>query len=219
MDVEIYTKQLNEITVIFESVSRSAKYEDLSDQPIQVLANIMSRSKAAVARIAGTSSEYYRDIEKVMNVQSGRFADANYKIREVIGAVYALRDDLQRGYLKSVQDIIQSEVFSNYIEMADHLLSQGYKDASAIIVGTTLEAHLKELAKANSIDVESNGKAKKASTLNDELAKSNVYSSAYQKQITAWLGLRNEAAHGNFSIYSNDQVKLMLEGVRLFTTK
>jgi hypothetical protein len=52
--------------------------------------------------------------------------------------------------------------------------------------------------------------------MNADLAKASVYSSAYQKQITAWLGLRNFAAHGKYSEYTKEEIALMLQGVRQF---
>ena len=103
--------------------------------------------------------------------------------------------------------------------MAAYLTSEGYKDAAAVIAGSTLEAHLKELAKSNSIELTLNDKPKKASLLNDELAKAGVYSASYQKQIVAWLAIGNDAAHGNYQAYSLEQVKLMTQGVRQFMLK
>ena len=34
--------------------------------------------------------------------------------------------------------------------------------------------------------------------------------------VTAWLDLRNKAAHGNYSEYNDNQVKQMIMGVRDF---
>ncbi len=35
-------------------------------------------------------------------------------------------------------------------------------------------------------------------------------------QITAWLDIRNNAAHGKYSEYNNQQVDLMINGMRVF---
>lgn len=219
MDKDYFLKQLLDITNVFELVSRSSKYDDLSDQPVKVLSNIISQSKATVARIAGVQSEYYKDIQNVIAKESGRFDSLHHKVQVVIGTVYALKDDLTKGYLKSLHNLVQSEVFSEYIDMAEHLAEQGYKDAAAVLAGSTLEAHLKELAKSNLIELEANNKPKKANLLNDELAKASVYTSAYQKQVTAWLAIRNDAAHGNYDKFSLDQVKLLIQGIRQFTLR
>lgn len=40
-----------------------------------------------------------------------------------------------------------------------------------------------------------------------------------QHQVTAWLGLRNNAVHGHYSAYAEQQVELMLQGVRNFISR
>lgn len=60
---------------------------------------------------------------------------------------------------------------------------------------------------------------KKADRLNAELAAANAYSKLDQKQITAWLDLRNNAAHGNYSAYAKEQVEQLLVGVTNFMVR
>lgn len=217
MNKDYFLKQLIDIIGVFELVSRSSQHKDLSGIEPQVLSNIISRGKAAVARIVGVNSEYYKDIERAINTETGRYAHLHQKALSVIGTVYALKDDLTRDYLQSLHDIVQSDVFSDYLDMAEHLNSQGYKDAAAVIAGSTLEAHLKKVAQSASIDIIVNDKPKKVSLINDELTKAGVYSTAYQKQVTAWLSIRNDAAHGNYEKYTSEQVALLVQGIRLFS--
>jgi hypothetical protein len=215
-----FLKQLNSVLNDFSALQSQAKYEDLSDilqDKIENLTNLISRSKATVERIVGTSSEYYKDVIRSIEARE----HYGTKLRLIIGTVRALKSDLENDYLKSLHDIVQSEIFSDYLDMATYLISEGFKDPSAVIIGSTLEAHLRELCKTNSIDIEiTNSKGnlvpKKADVMNADLAKAGIYSSAYQKQITAWLGLRNSAAHGHYTEYSAEEIKLMLNGVRQF---
>ena len=104
--------------------------------------------------------------------------------------------------------------------MAEYLLEEGYKDPAAVITGSTLEEHLRKLCIKNGIDIEimSKGKLKpkKADSLNSELAKQGVYSKLELKSVTAWLDLRNKAAHGEYSKYKENQVKQLIIGVRDF---
>jgi hypothetical protein len=60
---------------------------------------------------------------------------------------------------------------------------------------------------------------KKADQMNADLAKANVYNMLDQKQITTWLDLRNKAAHGKYSEYTEDQVGLMIQGVINFMAR
>jgi hypothetical protein len=51
---------------------------------------------------------------------------------------------------------------------------------------------------------------------NTALAKAGVYSRVRQKQLTAWLGLRNSAAHGQHNAYTTEEVMHMLAGIQEF---
>jgi hypothetical protein len=44
----------------------------------------------------------------------------------------------------------------------------------------------------------------------------DIYNLLVQKSVTAWLDLRNKAAHGHYTTYDTAQVNLMLAGVRDF---
>ena len=101
--------------------------------------------------------------------------------------------------------------------MARHLLDSGYKDAAAVIAGSSLEAHLRQLAKR--WDVEVGVEPRKADAINADLAKADAYSKLDQKNVTAWLDLRNKAAHGQYAEYQKEQVALMIDGIRDFLTR
>jgi hypothetical protein len=224
MNKIFFIKQLDDIISDFLSVKSKAQYDDLSgNTSIEEIAVILTKSKAAIVRIVGDNSEYYKDTDAILkrtNINEGK------KLRHIIGTITALKSDLENDYLRSFAEIIQSEVFSDYLEMAEHLLNEGYKDPAAVLVGSTLEVHLRELCIYNGIEIESTnhkGKLipKKANLMNSDLAKAQAYSSTYQKQIIAWLGIRNSAAHGKYSEYTKEEISLMLQGIRQFilTTK
>lgn len=224
MNTDFFIKQLDEILTEFDRIKTKAKYDDLSgNTTTEEITTVITKSKAAIVRIVGDKSEYYKDTEATLKLT---YLTEGKKLRRIIGTISALKSDLQNDYLKSFSDIIQSEVFSDYLEMAEHLLNEGYKDPAAVLIGSTLEVHLRELCVSNTINIENtNSKGnlvpKKADLMNSDLAKANVYSSAYQKQIIAWLGIRNSAAHGKYSEYSKEEISLMLQGIRQFilTTK
>ena len=137
-----------------------------------------------------------------------------------IGAAKSLLGDARNGYLKSLTELIHADVFTDYLEMADHLNDAGYKDAAAVLSGSTLEAHIKQLCNKSDISLDNNAeKPKKTSVLNADLAKIPAYSKTDAKNVTAWLGLRNDAAHGDYSKYDQQQVKLMTSSVRDFITR
>jgi hypothetical protein len=60
------------------------------------------------------------------------------------------------------------------------------------------------------------GRPKKADLLKSELLKAGVYGLADQKQITAWLDIRNNAAHGHYDKVHQGSVRLLIDGIRHF---
>jgi hypothetical protein len=60
------------------------------------------------------------------------------------------------------------------------------------------------------------GEPKKAESPNADLHKSGVYTLSEQKQVTAWLGMRNDAAHGEYDKVLAGAVQVMIDGVKHF---
>jgi len=198
-------------------VSKSKHTDNPSDVMTRTQGSRMTaRALAAIARATGENSEYSKEAKRY--VAGGGYAA--YILGPIIGISEALVSDLKAGYLKSMEEIIHGELFGDYLEGADHLVDNGYKDAAAVIAGSTLETHLKQLATANGISTKKHdGQPKKADALNSEIVKASIYDKLEQKNVTAWLGLRNDAAHGNYGKYSEAQAKLMISGIRDFITR
>ncbi len=183
-------------------------------------AQITTAMMAAIIRIAGPHSIYaehvLKHLEGMTSFQS--------KLSSLMGVIKALRSDIAAGFLESVKELIHSELFSDFLDMADFLLSEGYKDAAAVMGGGVLESHLHQLCIKYEVDLEitlSSGikKIKKADQLNSELASKKAYDLLDQKGITAWLDLRNKAAHAKYEEYSADQVLLLLQSIRNFIVR
>jgi hypothetical protein len=144
-------------------------------------------------------------------------------VRSAIKILEALDQDIEAGYLATFQELVHADIFGDFLEMAEYLLSEGFKDPAAVLVGGVLEQHLRQLCSKHLVPVEidtGNGpRPKKADQMNSDLAKQKNYSVLEQKQVTAWLDLRNKAAHGKYAEYSADHVSLMLQGVRSFVAR
>jgi hypothetical protein len=141
-----------------------------------------------------------------------------------IGILASLLEDLQNGYLQTLQELVHANTFADFLEMAEHLLLDGgYKDAAAVMVGSTLEAHLRNLATKKGISTERQSSRglvpKNADTMNAELAGAGVYTKLDQKSVTSWLDLRNNAAHGKYAAYTDTQVTMMIQAVRDFISR
>jgi hypothetical protein len=210
-------KQIEELIAEYEEAIARSKYDDGSDVISEVeLKALQTRCLAIIDRIAGQNSVYYNVATDVL---SNKIDHAYGHLAGLIGVIKALYHDLSNEYLRSLEELIHGDIFTDFLEMAEYLANSGYKDSAAVISGSTLEAHLHQLCNREGISITSGAKPHRADTLNANLAKANVYSKTDQKNVTAWLGLRNDAAHGNYSAYDKSQVLLLISSVRDFITR
>lgn len=154
--------------------------------------------------------------EHFYNIHSNHY----YHLGVIQGCIRAVYDDYKAGLLTDLKSLLRSEIFGDFLEMAEYLLREGYKDPSAVLIGAVLENSLRKLAIKNGISVEkADGSPKTMEPLNQELYKSSIYDKLIQKQITSWADLRNKAAHGQFDSYDQKHVEFMLLFVQKFCSE
>ncbi|HXM17887.1 MAG TPA: hypothetical protein VN934_03655 [Candidatus Tumulicola sp.] len=134
-----------------------------------------------------------------------------FSVKSGLAIMRSLSEDLQKGFLTRVEDLVSAAVFGDFLDMASHLLDNGYKDAAASLIGAVLENGLRRVAVNNAIKVSSRDDL---SALNNKCATNNVYTRSEQQQVQSWATLRNDADHGHFSKYLLEDVKRMLTDVR-----
>ena len=138
-------------------------------------------------------------------------------ISEVVGIFKGIQHDIKSGMLSDFRKLLQAEIFADFLEMAEHLLNEGYKDAAAVLLGAVLEDSLRKLSNTRGLPtIAASGKPLTIEPLNVALAKVGAYGPLVQKQVTTWANLRNDAAHGHFTKYDSEQVKQMLLFVQKF---
>lgn len=176
-----------------------------------------SAALSFIERLYGSGHSHYKEFDSSTNSYHPNHARSGISILE------SIRDEIGGDWLFSVRGLITAEVFSDFIEMANHLSENGYKDPAAVIAGSVLEEHLRQLCYTSGIDVEFSSKGdvkpKKADRLNSELSSADVYSKLDQKAITMWLDVRNKAAHGQFDEYNDSQVSGMISGIVEFMAR
>ena len=209
---------LDKILAEFHSL-QERNDEDYSDLHTFDIQGFLTMAQAAIEQISGSNSVYVRDVKEIL----AKDYALPYEVASIAGIVKALRAGLEAGYLQGVTELIHGELFADFLDMASHLLDEGYKDPAAVIAGAALETHLRQLCDKQGIQTEVNSAtgihAKKAALMNADLAKASVYSKLDQKLVTAWLDLRNKAAHGKFEEYTKEQVAVMLLGIKDFIAR
>lgn len=174
-------------------------------------AGFRSASLSVISTIFGETHTYFKEFDR--SVKNSYV----YNIETGINILQSLRHEVENGWLTTFKSLVTAEVFSDFLEMSKYLLDEKYKDPAAVMIGSVLEEHLRQLCSINSVDTFSikgtDTIPKKADLLNADLTKAGVYGVLEQKSVTAWLDLRNRAAHGKYSEYTIEQVQLMYQGV------
>ena len=114
----------------------------------------------------------------------------------------------------------QIDVVSDFLGQAHQFLeTKGVHPAApAILVGAALEEFLRTWVESDGLSI---GQAKPGlDAYAKALREADKISKQDYKDITAWAGLRNHAAHGEWAeVDDKSRVSLMLEGVNLFMRK
>jgi hypothetical protein len=213
--------EIDELVTIAERLSRDAARADsnLGPERIEELSAIASRGGQLILRLYGSQSQYQKNLQKVLDTKYFTIMHSNYfgHVSELVGILKGIQHDIKSGMLSDFRRLLQAEIFADFLEMAEYLLNEGYKDAAAVLLGAVLEDSLRKLAVGRGVPTATaNGKPLTIDPLNIALAKNGAYNPLVQKQITTWANLRNDAAHGHFSNYDADQVKQMLLFVQKF---
>lgn len=211
-DLRELAAQLDELIVIAEKViDDDWGNEPRANRQARISCN---RLEAAIDRIAPPNTLYTDRLDEF------RSELLEEKFDEVYSIAVALRDDLKAGWVESFVELVHANTYDNYLSMAAGLLQSGYKDAAAVITATSLEVHIRSLCLRSGVEIKlPSGAPKKADVMNTELRKAGVYNDLQQKSVTAWLGLRNKAAHGEWDAYDDRDVRALSQGVRDFILK
>lgn len=219
MRVQDLVKRANELIEQGKRVLDTRQQEDeyLESVDSGAIKGFRAASLSFIDRVYGPKHTHF--VEFGVNTNGCYPGDAE----RGIAILQAIRSEIEGGWLVSVKGLVAAELFSDFLDMAEHLLETGYKDPAAVMVGSVLEEHLRQLCQRHGVaseDIKDGDHVpKKADRLNSELAKADAYSKLDQKLITAWLDLRNKAAHGKYMEYNDDQVRQMLFGVTEFMAR
>ncbi|RRV03630.1 DUF4145 domain-containing protein [Stutzerimonas xanthomarina] len=183
----------------------SGSYDHVDDN---LILNWQVKVKNLLSNLCGEDSQHFTAF-----IEAGKASSftSNFTILQQMKAVFmAAKEDFEGGYLNSVRNLVQAEVFDNELDQAKELLSSGYAAAAAVIAGVVLETSLRNLCSDNGIPF---GKLDK---MNADLTKQGIYNSLIQKRITALAGIRNSAAHGKTDEFNKDDVNSMINEIERF---
>jgi hypothetical protein len=219
---DLVSREIDDLVATAEKLSRDAARSGngLGPERIEELSGVAARGGQLIRRLYGLMSQYSESWAKVLATDYFTAIHSNHyeHVSEMVGILRGVQHDVRSGLIRNLRGLLQAEVFADFLEMAEHLLTQGYKDAAAVLLGAVLEDVLRKVAAAHEVPVvSSSGKPLTIDPINAGLAKEGVYNALVQKQITSWANLRNDAAHGHFEKYDAAQVQQMLHFVQKFS--
>lgn len=218
LDHKAVIAEIDTILARYASLRLGSRHSDMSDKPEDLRKEIETILFAGIKRLAPPNSVYILQATGVVKATQPMHTHVNLPLLH--GILKALRDDYAAGRMMAIAELIHADVFTDMLEMAQHLLDENYKDPAAVIAGSVLEEHLRKLcAKIGVQSVDAKGEPKKASLINSELRAAGAYDKNVEKSVTAWLGTRNDAAHGHYAKYEAAQVNLLIASIRDFISR
>jgi hypothetical protein len=169
-----------------------------------------------------------------LEVQTIRFSKRSPNWRGAIGCrspactmlprktLIAFAEYIRAGLVEEISPTrkAQLDVVSDLLDQANSLLENQkvHPAAPAVLIGATLEEFLRTWIEALGL---SWGQRKPGiDTYVQVLRDADHIAKQDAKDITSWAGIRNHAAHGEWThVESREQISLMLQGVNLFMRK
>lgn len=183
-----------------------------SKEPEAAFHSLNAKARAAIARIAGTGSEFYRALPKQLPTQVTFKNSGDSFVAQITGALDALRHSVAHGLLVTLESRLRANVYDDFLVQAKDLLDAGYHVAAMALVGGVLEDHLLKLCQARGVTLSGHGSISK---YNEQL-KDNAYAQNVWRRIQAIGDVRNDADHGKGANVKRDDVEDALNYVQRF---
>ena len=171
-----------------------------------------SSAKNLIGKACSEQGIHYKQIEDIYTLNKGN----SYYMPGCLGVLESAYEDFKLDLLEDTKAIITAEVFTDFIEQAEYLLDEGYKLPAAVLMRGVLEDSLRTLCKKAKISLTDKPKL---NWMNSELVKVGFYNKNVHKQVTAWAGIGNSAAHMKIDEFSDIEVKNMINGIINFNAE
>jgi len=214
-------EEIDDLVSIGDRLSRIASTTDsaLGQEHVTEASTWVGRIGQIIRQLYPISSQHGTNYDAALGTDQFFYIHSNHcrHVFIMTGVIKAVQHEFARGLLNDVRRLLQADIFADFLQMAEYLLQEGYKDPAAVVIGSVLEDALRKLAQAHGIATSSSsGKILTLEPLNQELGRAGIYDRLVQKQVTSWGELRNRAAHGQYDSYDEQQVQMMLLFVQKF---
>lgn len=179
------------------------------------LLGIKAQITEFLRQFAGTKSSFYQLAES-------NAGSREYQVETLFSTLENFRLYVEAGLVMEVtpERKAQLDIVSDFLEQANILLeTKGVHPAAPIVlIGATLEEFLRTWIDNAELSIEK--RKPSLDSYAQVLLTEGLITKQDMKDITAWGGLRNHAAHGEWNEVSDKQrAAIMLDGVNLFLRK
>lgn len=173
------------------------------------------------------------EFKNLINIYCGKnnsFYEAVDKLRITATWSDEQLESIINAFLRSVEfDLIsnvsferklKTTVVNDFLDQADVVLQklEFHPAVAAFLIGASLEEFLRNWVIEQNLYVE--GQRSTIDTYAIALKKIELIDKQDYKELTAWAGIRNNAAHGNWDLVNDrDKINMMLAGVSIFIRK
>jgi hypothetical protein len=208
---ELLVKRLDDLVAQADDLLRRQYQSDVWHfVPAEGYFKWRSQSLVLLASLGSVAEIYKTEFEVEVN------DSVPSRVEKGKGILTGIRDDAVNGYLTSYRSLVTAEVWTDFLEMATHLVEHGYKEAATSLTGAVLENGFRELLAKAGEPPKQRGNLQALSLI------------AYQKKLVtplehktaqAWIALRDHADHGDFANVDTGEVRRMIDGVTAFLSR
>jgi hypothetical protein len=191
----------------------ASKYEfkNIAAAP-QVDTQLQAKWRAGCLNLMRLLGKHAEPWQHVFNNEHVRYSVA----RTMAGTLEGIKQALESDLLVTVEDLVFAEAFSDLLEQADYLLSEGYWLAAGVLGRAVLEEHLRKWC-----DKEGCAPNVPKPTMNNyhtELQKAGHLNKIDAQHVLAMAAVGNTAAHNKPGLTAQD-VERLLRDVREFLVR
>jgi hypothetical protein len=128
------------------------------------------------------------------------------------GILQTVKFEIINNLLGTLENQVRGEIFGDFISIAKNLLTDGHKDAAAVLACGALEDSLKKFAISNGLAVE----GKDLSTVINSLKGQGLIKGAQAGIVQSYVQLRNKAFHAQFEKIEMPEVASLISFVEQF---
>lgn len=169
---------------------------------------------ACIERTAPRDSYVTSAHESAARTNGRGIVTSDTTINKLIGILLAVRQDIEAGYIRTLEDRARDALSDDLLETASSIAAQS-APAAVVLAVSVLEEHVRKLAAARDIDTrKANGGHRSFEDMTADLLNADVLSSSEKRLMGGWYAQRTSAAHGHFDDVVADTAPGIIDGVR-----